>query len=223
MLKPTEVIWSLVNGPVKTDVANLERRVANLERLAASGPSGGGVRRRQRGSRPNHSWRAALAVTLGVFIGATLVVASLYIIPAMAPSIPPGSITLDGINTTLRYTLGSNATLGPDQNYCTNACPVPFTGGESYTLKIFDFYIGSGGYRGEINSVIVSSALPFEAVLCGSPGPCGITHSYEVTNISFLGYGDYSQSITVIVSDPAPSLSGGFWVYCNATVTLTKG
>jgi hypothetical protein len=221
MLKSGKGIGRPVKGPDVTDVGSLEKRVAALERLVASGPAGRGVRRKRGRTRPKLSRRAELAVFLGIVIGTTLVGTSLYIIPALAPPIPPGSVTLDGINMTLSYTPGSTTDVVPGPNYCANWCPVMFTGGDNYTIKVFSFFVGSGDYRGEIVSLNVSSALPFQAVICESPGPCGITHTYEASNISFRSFGGFAQSITVIVSDPAPSLPAGFWVYCNATITLT--
>jgi hypothetical protein len=167
------------------------------------------------------------AVSVGVSIGLVLVAISFS--PGTTPlgsppqsSGSPGNVTIIGVRTNITYARGSNETFEEGQNDCTMRCPRVLAGGYNWTFVVFTFVVGSGG-KGTLISLNITSPLPFEAVNCFPPGPCGLTTTYRVANFSSeWGEPGLSQEIKLVVSDPAPNYPNGFWIYCNATANLTR-
>jgi len=215
-----------LSDPKPARLDDLERRVAKLELGQSPQPSRASGRPEERGCSNARYRISASAVIFGIVVGAVLVLANLHttsmpLVTTPAPVLT-GSVTIEGIRNNITYTPGSYEGFIEGQNDCDAHCPSNISGGTDWTLVVFEFGVGSG-YNGILDSLSVTSVVPFKAVNCESPGPCGATTHYLAEGISVVGPSGFAQQITLFIGDPAPDLPNGFWIYCNATLTERIG
>lgn len=135
---------------------------------------------------------------------------------------PAGSILFDGIAVNLTYNATATHIFGPSQQQTCRTCPSNLSGGETIQyLQLFDFSVPVNFTA--VMSFNVTSVVPFQAVNCMYPGPCGTTTHYStLPNSTTIGGGEGRLFlISLSVPNPAPKLPTGFWIYFNVTVYVT--
>jgi hypothetical protein len=161
----------------------------------------------------NAATRRVLTVTLGLVIIIAAIVGGWEVYQA---SRGPGSVTLDGALLNVDYAPYSPQPFGPTQNQTCGHCPQTYTGGEQVTVVVLWMNLTFPAVV--YYNLTITSPIPFHEFSCSGSLPCPLTNNWTERNSIWTnggpvgGVGGVSYPVELVVPNPAPSISGGFWI-----------
>lgn len=158
--------------------------------------------------RMPRTWRPAMIVAFTLAIVAAVVLSGWGLYLLLRPS---GSVTLDGVLVSIQYQNGSSQPWPQQQLLCPQ-CPRTLYGGEQTTIFALWFNLTSAA--AVHYNLTIWSPIPFRAIGCPGTGPCPLTNiwSDRDTFTDGYGFGAIGFPAKLVVPNPAPDLSGGFWI-----------
>ena len=166
----------------------------------------------------NPARRRVITVALGLVVVIAAIVGGWEIYQA---SRGPGSVTLDGALLRVDYSPGSPQPFGPTQNQTCALCPQVYAAGDQVTVVVLWMNLTFPAVV--YYNLTITSPIPFHEFSCRGSQPCPLTSTWTEENSTWTndgGRGGVGYPAELVVPNPAPTISGGFWILTTLQVNV---